>query len=150
MALPASKSLAEEKTEQLDGNFVLTISINDKQQIGKEVSIVVATPIFQTASSQPTMTFNGVVRQQENGVFLVDYQLGIQMPVTTEMAAPANSQRTFTSVQYQNISTKSTVLLHLGVPIQIIKDGERVYTLKLDRYDATAKAPAVPAPANVP
>lgn len=152
LVLPASESFAQEKTEQktehLDGNYVLTLTSSDKQQVGKEMSVVVATPLFQTTSSQPIVTFSGIVHQQEDGTYLVDYQLSAQLPVTTESAGLPNGTRTYTNVTYQNSSTKSTVLLHLGAPIQIIKDGEHTYLLKLDRYEAAGKAPAGSRPAE--
>ena len=130
--LPVSSDNAA--PSHLDGNYVLTLTSTEKDQPGRELSVVVATPTFSTSSVQPIVTFSGKMFPQEGGVFQLDYQISgtVALPTTK---GPAN---TFTNVEYRSITTVSSVLLHLGEPVQIIKDGDQTYTLKIDRSKPAA------------
>lgn len=113
----------------LDGNYVLTLTATDKDQPAKELAVVVAAASFNVSSAQPATTFSGKLFPQEGGLYEVSYQLGSDVAVPTGKSANGG----FENIQYRSVSTVSSVLLRLGEPVQIIRDGDRTYTLRIDR-----------------
>lgn len=101
----------------LDGNYVLTLSRADGK--GEDISMLVASELFSTFNSK--VTFNAKLIQQHDGSFLL-----------------------FFTLTQGDIITKSTVVLRPGEPVQLVRNGEQFYNLRLDRYNA---APAKAAPA---
>ncbi len=114
---------SDDAGEALDGNYVLTLTLKEKETAVWELGVVVASRTFNNSAAQPNTNFTGRVLPQENGSFLVDYQLG------RNVAVPNGN-----SIDYRSAATKSSVLLRLGEPVQIIKDGNQAFTLKLERY----------------
>ena len=102
----------------LDGNYVLTLSTADKK--GPDFSILVAAQSFSVYNAQPGVTFNAQLVPQENGGFLLYYDL----------------------TQTGGTVTKSTVILHPGEPVQLLKSGDGFCNARLDHYNPT------PAPAS--
>ncbi len=124
--MPLPKA-ADGKT--MDGNYVLTLVASGKEQPAQELSVVVATPVFNTSSAEPAITFTGSCAPLEDGTYLITYALGRSVAVP---AGPNN-------FNYRSAATQAAVRLRLGEPVQIIRDGSQVFTLKLDRYKAEAR-----------
>lgn len=120
--LPVRAVDSNETDEKLGGNYVLTLVLKDKETEVWALGMVTATRSFNSSTAQPSMSFNGRLVPQEDGAFLVDYQLGRSVAISNGG-----------STEYRNAATKSSVLLRLGEPVQIIKDGNQVVTLKLER-----------------
>ena len=99
----------------LDGNYVLTVSAADKRN-GPDFSILVAAQTFSISNAQPGATFGAQLLPQENGSFLMYYDL-----------TPPGG-----------LTIKSTVILHPGEPIQLLKIGDTVYNARMDRYPLPA------------
>ena len=102
-----------------DDNYVLTLSAVGKEGEGLAL-IVTSSQTFNTSRSN--FTFNGTLNQTETGAFRLDYLLETH------------------SVSDGTIHTGSSVLLRPGEPVQLIKNGEQFYNLRLDRYNAPAPA----------
>ena len=111
---PASKTVT-------DDNYVLTLSAVGKEGDGLAL-IVTSSQTFNT--SRANFTFSGTLTQLETGPFRLDYLLETH------------------SVNDGTIHTGSSVILHPGEPVQIIKNGEQYYNLRLDRYNAATPTKA--------
>ena len=113
---PESRGVHEPKDE----NYVLTLSPAGKDGEGIAV-IVTSSQTFNL--SHNGFTFNGTLNQQDDGVFRLDYLLD-------------------TLVNGGMVHTGSSVNLRPGEPVQIIKQGEQFYNVRLDRYNAATPAKA--------
>ena len=102
-----------------DDNYVLTLSAAGKEGEGLAL-IVTSSQTFNT--SRANFTFNGTLNQTETGAFRLDYLLETH------------------SVNDGTIHTGSSVILRPGEPVQLIKNGEQFYNLRLDRYNSTTPA----------
>ena len=122
--LSAAESPERTGDETLDGNYVLTLAFS-KDQTAHELSIVLAVANFSISSIDPAVTFVGTCNRQGEGTLLVSYD------ITRQVAIPSGN-----NVNFGNVNARTSVLLHLGEPVRIIKDGEQTYTLKVDRYKA--------------
>ena len=100
----------------LDGNYVLTLSTADKK--GPDFSVLVAAQSFSVYNAQPGVTFNAQLVPQENGTFLLYYDL----------------------TQTGGTVTKSTVILRPGEPVQLLKNGDSICNARLDHYNSAPAA----------
>ena len=115
--------------EPVTENYVLTLTITDKEQAKTKISLVVALGIVKTGFFDPKFninTFQGVLKSNENGAVSVTYELdeSVEVPATNERNAAIN---------YKSISTQATVLLKLDEPVQIIKSDSRTCTLSVSK-----------------
>ena len=101
----------------LDGNYVLTLSTADKK--GPDFSVLVAAQTFSVYNTTPGVNFGAQLIPQENGSFLMYYDL----------------------TQAGGAVTKCTVILRPGEPVQLLKSGDGFCNARLDHYNPT------PAPA---
>ena len=99
-----------------DDNYVLTLSSAGKDAEGVAL-IVTSSQTFNT--NHNGFTFNGTLNQLESGAFRLDYLL--------ETSHGTSGM----------IHTGSSVILRPGEPVQLIKNDEQFYNIRLDRYNAT-------------
>ena len=124
LALPAPEEKSDEKPP--DENLVLTLSAAGKDGEGFSL-IVTSTQTFNLARSG--LTFSGTLGRTENGAFRLDYLL--------ETNAHVNG----------TIHTGSSVILRPGEPVQLLKNGDQFYNLRLDHYPPPDAAKPEPSPA---
>ncbi len=102
-----------------DENYVLNLSAAGKE--GDNLALIVTSS--QTFSATHSgFTFNGTLNQTETGAFRLDYLLET------------------TSNGHGIIHTGSSVILRPGEPVQVIKNDEQFYNIRLDRYNASSSA----------
>lgn len=110
----------------LPENYLLTLTVLEKEQVVTEMSLVLAAPEFTTnfpdAKSAIT-TFTGTILPEEGGTVLVRYAIG------AEVALPVGEGQT----QYKSISTQASVRLKPGEPVQIMKTDARSCRLSVVR-----------------
>ena len=100
----------------LDASYVLALSSADKK--GEPEFCVLVAAQNLSVFDEPRLTFNAEIFPQENGSFLLYYTL-VQSGTTT----------------------KTTVILRPGEPVQILKNGDQLYNLRLDRYNSNPANP---------
>ena len=96
-----------------DENYVLNLTPAGKDGEGFAV-IVTSTQTFSLSRSG--LTFTGALARTDAGSLRLDYGLD------------TNADRGGT------IHTGSSVILHPGEPIQLVRNGEQFYNLRLDHY----------------
>ena len=121
-APPAAKAPA---TSPPSDNFVLGLSAVDKEGEGVTI-IVTASQTFNVSRSG--LTFNGSLNKTDNGGYRLDYLL------------ETNAARGGT------IHTGSSAILHPGEAVQLVRNGEQFYNLRLDYYPLREPAKAEPPP----
>ena len=110
-------------------NYLLTLTINDKEQAETKVSLVIASAEFRTDfvdSKLNVSTFQGTLSPHDNGTVSVMYGLA------GSIAVPTSAERN-ASVNYKTISTQTTVCLKMNEPVQIIKSDARTCTLSVSK-----------------
>ena len=110
--------------KQLDGNYVLTLSVGSKDGHIQELSVLTAVPKFNISSTDPVTTFTGTCTPQGDSTFMVNYAIGRTVAVNTGG----------NNINYRTGTATASVVVRLGEAVQIIKDGEQIFTLKMDRY----------------
>ena len=133
--------------EPLPANYLLTLSVSDKDQPFTELSLVVATADFSTDAVHPidaketvtmpaSLTFTGSISVQEDGSVLIRYLLSYEVAIPTNMQTTKSAngeQVTNSSIQFKRSSTQASAKLRLSEPIQILKSGTRTYRLTISR-----------------
>ena len=100
-----------------DDNYVLALSAAGKE--GEGVALIVTwSQTFNV--SRGSFTFNGTLSKLESGAFRLDYLLETH------------------SVSDGTIHTGSSVILRPGEPVQLVKNGDQFYNLRLDRYTSAS------------
>jgi hypothetical protein len=113
--------------QTLPENYILSLAVSEKDKPLSEVSFVVATLDFNM--SPLDLTFVGTINPQEDGAFLIRYNL-----VTSIAVGVGNN------TQFKNISMSAAARLRPGDSVQIYKSDERSYRLSLARLvDQTKK-----------
>ncbi len=119
--------------ESVFENYVVTLTLTDKEQKTSELSLVVASADFKTDFPDTQSNINsfvGTLTPEEGDTVSIRYTLGGQLAVSV---SPGN-------VQYRTIATQTTVRLKLGEPVQILKSDARTCTLRISRLsDQQAK-----------
>ena len=121
MSLPAPEEKSDEKPS--DENLVLTLSPAGKDGEGFSI-IVTSSQTFNL--SRNGFNFNGTLNRTGNGAYRLDYALETTVPTT--------------------IHTGSSVILRPGEPVQLVKNGEQFYNLRLDHYPPPEAAKPGPPP----
>jgi hypothetical protein len=139
-ALPQA---ASETGDVLPENYLLKLTVNDKDQQITELSVVIATTQFKADTFDPTMTITGALTPEEDGSILVRYALGTEIAVpsqTATMPSPSGQPvTTVSSIQYKTGSVQASVRLRLGEPVQILKSGTRSYQLTVSHLTEGTK-----------
>jgi hypothetical protein len=113
--------------QSLSENYIVSLTITDKEQVISELSLVVATAEFSTTfpdARANIATFLGTLSLEEGGDVLLRYTLN------AEIAAPAPNQE---PVQSRTLQTRASVRLHFGEAVQIFKCGDRGCRLSISR-----------------
>lgn len=109
-------------------NFVLTLSPAGKD--GEGVSFIV-TSAQTFNSSRAGFAFNGTLARTDSGAYRLDYLLE-------------------TSAEHGGtIHTGASVILTPGEPVQLVKNGDQFYNLRLDHYPPIDAAKPGPSPGIV-
>ncbi len=106
--------------QTLPENYILSLAVSEKDKPVSEVSFVVATLDFNM--SPLDLTFVGTINPQEDGAFLIRYNIG------TSIAVGVGN-----NTQFKSISMSAAVRLRPGDSVQIYKSDERSYRLALTR-----------------
>ena len=123
LLLPSA--FAQSSASSQDDNFALSLSAADKDGEGVTV-IVTASQAFNL--SRTGLTFNGSLNKTDTGGYRLDYLL--------ETSAGRGG----------TVHTGSSVILHPGEPVQLVKNGEQFYNLRPDHYPPPEPAKTAPAP----
>lgn len=126
---PSAGSPEARGVHEPDENFALVLTPAGKSGEGLMV-IVTSAQTFNVSRSG--FTFNGTLARAENGALRLDYLL------------ETNAERGGI------IHTGSSVLLRPGEPVQLVKNGDQFYDLRLDRYPPPDAPKPAPAPGNTP
>lgn len=108
----------------LPDNYEITLTITDKEEPPVDLSVVVASTLFNASLGVQGLTFAGTVIPEGSGEILVTYTLG------WETAIPAGN-----NTQYKSSSTQGSVRMKLGDDIQIIRAGTRVARLSIKKLE---------------
>ena len=128
VALSLPTAFAQSPTPSPGDNFALSLSAADKDGGGVTV-IVTASQTFNISRSG--LTFNGSLNKTDAGGYRLDYLL--------ETDASHGG----------TIHTGSSVILRPGEPVQLVKNGEQFYNLRLDRYPPSEPSKTMPSPVAV-
>ena len=112
-------------------NYILSLTISDKEQVVTEMALVVATADFAISFPDPksVMTnFTGTLTQEENGSVLIRYTIASEIPVSVGQ----------NQVQFKSTSMQASVRLRPGEPVQILKADTRSCRLSIERLVAPA------------
>jgi len=106
--------------QTLPENYILSLAVSEKDKPVSEMSFVVATLDFNM--NPLDLTFVGTISPQEDGAFLVRYNIG------TSVAVGVGN-----NTQFKNITMSAAARLRPGDSVQIYKSEERTYRLSLTR-----------------
>ncbi len=110
-------------------NFIVSLTISDKEQVVTEMALVVATADFAISFPDVKLVmthFTGTLVPEESGSVLIRYTIASEIPV------PAGQNQ----VQYKTTSMQASVRLRPGEPIQILKSDTRSCRLSVERLAA--------------
>ena len=110
-------------------NYLLLLTITDKDAAPTEIELVVASPSFQATVGEHSLTFGGSISMAADDRVIVAYQLGWQVPVSTGKGA----------TQFVTSSTQGSVRLKLGDEVQVIRAGTKSARLSIRKFE-TPKA----------
>jgi hypothetical protein len=116
-------------TDAFPDNYLLVLTITDKDITPTEVELVVASPSFQATVGEHSLSFSGNIAMAADDRVIVAYQLGWQVPVSTGKG----------STQFVASSTQGSVRLKLGEDVQVIRAGTRSARLSIRKLE-TSKA----------
>jgi len=123
--------------QTLKENYIVTLTITEKDAPVTEYSIVVATLNFSTTfpdSRQNTIGFQGTLVADEGGSVLLSYVLNSEVA----MQSPAQGTPVVGQpVQFRNYSTQSSVRLQPGDNVVVVKNDTRTCKLALARVADT-------------
>lgn len=110
-------------------NYIVSLTISDKEQVVTEMALVVATAEF--AISFPDVksvltNFTGTLIPEESGSVLVRYTIASEIPVSVGQ----------NQIQYKTTSMQASVRLRPGEPVQILKSDTRSCRLSVERLAA--------------
>jgi hypothetical protein len=112
--------------QTLPENYILSLAVSEKDKPMSEISFVVATLDFNM--NPLDLTFVGTIVPQEDGAFLIRYNIG------TSIAVGVGN-----NTQFKSISMSAAARLRPGDSVQIYKSDERSYRLSLTRLVDQAK-----------
>jgi hypothetical protein len=134
---PSSQQGANAAGEVLPENYLLTLTVSDKDQLVTELSLVVASADFKAEVADPVITFTGTLTPDDKEGILMSYGLGTQVAVPSQVLTtqpPSGAPvTTSSSIQYRSSSVQATVKVRVGEPLNILKSGTRSYKLTISR-----------------
>jgi hypothetical protein len=122
----ANSDVNAASVQTLPENYILSLADSEKDKQVSEISFVVATLDFNM--SPLDLTFVGTIIPQEDGAFLIRYNIG------TSIAVGVGN-----NTQFKNMSMSAAARLRPGDSVQIYKSDERSYRLSLTRLVDQAK-----------
>ena len=123
--LSSPAAFAQSPMPSPSDNFVLNLFAVEKD--GESISMIV-TGSQSFNVSRTGLTFNGTLNKTDTGGYRLDYLL--------ETSASRSG----------TIHTGSSVVLRPGEPVQLVKNGEQFYNLRLDHYPPTQMDKTEPPP----
>jgi len=111
----------------LPENYLLKVVTIEKDKPSAECSVVVAGTQFQANFVDPLISISGSINPEKEGVFLVRYSMGVEIPSAVQNGSYTPSQ------------FSTTVRLRLDEPIQISKSNGRSYQLSINRLPEGGK-----------
>jgi len=115
-----------QQDEGLSENYLLTLTVREKETVKTELSLLVSGNNFSTsfpASPDTFANFTGTVSKQEGGIVVLKYMLG------AEVRLPAEAGQ----IQTKTISFSATVRLQPGKSVEIMKLNGAAAELKLTK-----------------